>query len=164
MPSLHVLADRLPANSCTLQGSNHCFLRAGLTGNGSRCWVLIGEPFPIPAPISIASWKPLGMCCLIQSLDFYKQKHYSGVKLAKVLNWQMWWWADLVVGRQRISSNHLWNTKQPRLLEKERWRVASLPMVTWYFFDPIMSKGDLLYFYLMLPSRLWVWELQCVPW
>lgn len=39
-----------------------------------------------PVCISIASWKPLSIRCLPQGLDFYKQKHYSRTKLAKVLN------------------------------------------------------------------------------
>jgi hypothetical protein len=37
--------------------------------------------------INIASRKPLSIRCLPQGLDFYKQKHYSRMKLAKVLNW-----------------------------------------------------------------------------
>lgn len=39
-----------------------------------------------PVCISIASWKPLSIRCLPKGLDFYKQKHYSRTKLAKVLN------------------------------------------------------------------------------
>lgn len=139
---------------CAQQGSNHQFPWGRTTRRGRGGCVVTGEALLVLPGLSRTH---RCVCCWPQKPDFHKQKHYSGVKLAKALNWSMAWWADLVVERQENKQQSSAKYRTARTLEKgSGWVVCQRQHG--HSLHPILSKRDLLDSYLMLPSGEWAGE------